>query len=359
MRSGSFLLAMAVTVTTATNGCAEVRRQGALDHYVRGQMLAEQGKLDEALAELAEAANVDPKLAVAHTATGDIHRRRGDHQRARDSYETACQVDPYAFRPHYNLGVTYQVLATRAQRRAQSRTHLRSAARVFLRAHSIRPDDFDTSLNLSACYFQMGRYELGQEYCQAAIRVNRRQAAEAEKIADPAERKAVLGPIHRVGAKAYSNLGLLHQYQDRLAEAIQAYNAALELDSHNPRIITNLGSVYLRQGRLKAALHLFRIAAKDAPDSPTVRELIGVCRFLMDDYAESAEAFGAAVGLNPRSAFAFRGLGLALMSRFVLERRAEFRDQALAAWRKSLAVQPEQEDLVGLLAKYTPPGDPD
>ena len=96
----------------AASGCEVAPfKKLAIDHYVRSQLLAEEGRLDEALAELAKAVRNDPSLSVAHAAMGDIHRGRSSHELARRSYAAACETNPYAFRPHYNLGVTYQMLA--------------------------------------------------------------------------------------------------------------------------------------------------------------------------------------------------------------------------------------------------------
>ena len=47
-----------------------VRTDAAVDHYARGQFLADAGDLDAALSELAKAIRDDPELSVAHAAIG-------------------------------------------------------------------------------------------------------------------------------------------------------------------------------------------------------------------------------------------------------------------------------------------------
>ena len=147
-------------------GCEEVQRQVAVNHYVNGQILAEQGNTEAALAELALALKNNPRLDVAHATIGDIHRNRGDFEAARASYEQACKINPYAFRPHYNLGVTYQMLAAGARNVTQMEEQLFRAVSIYLRAVTLEPADFETNLNLSACYFQLGKYDLAEHAYQ-------------------------------------------------------------------------------------------------------------------------------------------------------------------------------------------------
>ncbi len=93
-------------------GCNAVDpNRRAIAHFVQAQLLIEQEELDSALIELNQAVKCDPERAVAYTTAGDIHRRRSEYELARFSYEMACKTNPYAFRAHYNLGVTYQLLA--------------------------------------------------------------------------------------------------------------------------------------------------------------------------------------------------------------------------------------------------------
>ena len=134
---------LAVLSGAALVGCENVPSMDvAIEHYVRGQMLADQGDLDAALKELAAATRAAPTLSVAYTATGDIHRKRTEYELARRAYESACRANPYAFRPHYNLGVTFQILSDAARIGDDIELLLREAVNIYLRAITIRPDDY-------------------------------------------------------------------------------------------------------------------------------------------------------------------------------------------------------------------------
>ena len=331
MRATLCVIISCVFLSVLIGGCQAVAEAQAVQHYERGRVFYERGDYDAALAELAKAIQVDPDFAMAHTAAGDIHRRQGDLAQAESFYVAACDADPYAFRPHYNLGVTCQMLAEAARAVERFDHYLRAAAGVYLRAVTLCPSDFDTNLNLSACYFQLGKYQLAEQYCRAAIGID----------GDSPE--------------AFSNLGIILDSQNRLYEAIAAYKESLELDIHQPNLLLNLGSTYLRQGALKAALSSFKTAAAEAPDQTAPWEQMGVCCYHMGDLAAAESAYRRALEINPQSATSHRGIGIVYMTRFMNDKaNHELRDKALAAWGRSLEIDPQQSDLDRLVAKYTP-----
>jgi len=331
MRAMLCIVILSVLLSLLVGGCQAIAEDQALQHYERGRVFYEQGDYEAALAELAKAIQVAPTFAPAYTAAGDIHRRQGDLAQAEASYVAACEVDPYAFRPHYNLGVTYQMLAEAARAVERFDHYLRAAVEVYLRAVTLTPSDFDTNLNLSACYFQLGKYRLAEQYCRAALKID----------GDSPE--------------AFSNLGIILDGQNRLYEAIAAYKESLELDIHQPNLLLNLGSTYLRQGALKAALNSFKAAAAEAPNEMAPWEQMGVCYYHMDDLAAAESAYLKALEINPRSASSHRGIGVVYMTQFMNDKADhELRRKALAAWSRSLEIDPQQADLNSLVAKYTP-----
>ncbi len=324
---------LAVAGALAAAGCQleEISKQQAIDHFVRGQLLADQGDVEAALRELAKAVKADPDLSVAHCAIGDIHRKRDDHDLARRSYENACEANPYAFRPHYNLGVVYQFLAEAAAAFERGQEYLREAVAVYLRATVLDPDDFDTNLNLSACYFSLGKNALAEKYCKAAI---------------------ALAPDR---PEAYSNLGVIYDSQGRVYQAIKAYKDSLELNVHQPKLLMNLGAAYMGQGRLGPALKAFEVAAKEDPDSPAVWEQLGTCHYHRKELDKAIAAYEKAVSLDDDSAAAHRGIGVVYMTRYITDRKqVELRNKALAAWHLSLELKPDQQDIVRLVQKYSP-----
>ncbi|MCJ7543522.1 MAG: tetratricopeptide repeat protein [Phycisphaerae bacterium] len=324
-------IALALGTWLLLSGCVKPpSAQTAVDHFVRGKILMDAGDIETALAELGAAVKIDPELSIAHSTIGDIHRRQGNWELARGAYEDACRTNPFAFRAHYNLGVTYQALAAAAQAAEAVKDYLTKAVEVYLRAIMLRPGDFDSHLNISACYFQLGYAAEAERYCQTALQI------------DPNS------------AMAHANLGTIHQSQGNLDEAIQAYKASLELDANQPDVLMCLGSAYVRQREFNAALETYTEAVTQAPTDSGPWEKTGACYFYLRDFAKAQDAYAQALSLNPLSAAAHRGLGVAYMAQFILDRhRTDLRDKGLEAWQTSLSIRPDQEDLIHLVQKYS------
>ena len=130
----------------------------------------------------------------------------------------------------------------------------------------------------------------------------------------------------------------------------------LELDVHQPKLLVNLGSTYMRQGRLKLALEAFKLAAEEDPQDAAPWEQLGACYYRQEEYAKATEAYVNAITRNETGAKAHRGLGVVYMTQYVLGNRqdASLRDKGLAAWHVSLEIEPTQADLEELVRKYTP-----
>ena len=313
-------------------GCGEkVQQSQAIDHYVTGQILAEQGETDAALEELARALKYNPDLDVAYSAIGDIHRHQGNYDAARESYERACEVNPYSFRPHYNLGVTYQILAAATRTIQRMDEYLFKAVAVYLRAVTLEPTDFEANLNISACYFQLGKFDLAEQYCRAAIKISPNSP------------------------QAYSNLGIIYDGLNRPNDAIAAFRNSLDLDTRQPKLLLNMGSTYMRQGIHKQAMHCYDLALRQDATLAAAYELKGMCSHQMKDYQQSLECYQRALLLDPKSAIAHRGVGIAYMSQYVLDNSLEdYRENAISSWRKSLDIEPDQDDLLRLIERYDP-----
>jgi len=348
--------ALAGLLVATTAGCGALDpQQRAVAHFVQAQLLIEQNELDAALLELAEALKADPDLAIAHTIAGDVHRRRGDYERARLSYEVACRKNPYAVRAHYNLGVTYQMLAAATDVAERVERLFRLAVGVYLHVLELDADDFDTNVNLSACYYSLDELDLAEKYCLAAIGINRAQVAEAEKIDDPEARAARVGQLNRQGAPAHCNLGIICDAQGRTWDAIRAYKASLELDPTQPNLWLNLGMTRMRQGKLKDAIRNFRQAARYNGADIDLWEQMGICQYRLRQFSQALQTFQRAAKLAPDRASVHRALGVVYMSQFILDRnREDLRDRGLAAWRSSLEIDPDQDRLKKLLDRYLP-----
>lgn len=302
-------------------------------YCARGLKLMDEGNIEAALAELARAIEADSQNAVALTAIGDIHRKEKNYKLARKNYEAACRADQYAFKAHYNLGVTYQALARLAENIDEMQQHITSAVNVYLRAIAIKPDDFNTHLNLGACYFQIAQPGLAEQQTRQAL---------------------TLKPNSK---RANNNIATIYESQGRYDEAIQAYKNSLEADSEQLNIMMKLARVYIKTGHIRAGLWTYRAVSRKAPKSSAPWQQIGLCYFRMKKLDDSLRAFQQAIRVNLDDYEAYRGFGVVCMYQYVKQRdRKDLRNKAIAAWEYSLKIKPNQPKLAKLLKQYSSGG---
>lgn len=334
MPRSRIILAVTAGVLLATAGCQKLAfrktpEQTAEAHYQRGQILLDRGDLDAALDELAQAIAAQPDHAQAQTAIGDVYRKKGDHPLAATHYELACKADPYAFKPHYNLGVTYQVLADAARDAAEAGKYLGKAVAVYIRCLAIRPESFDSQLNLGACYYQLGKMKLAEDHTRNALTLNPRST------------------------QACNNLAFIYEDMKDPARAILMFKRSLELEASQPDIVMRLGLNYLQNGKPALALSTYRAARKQLPDSPRPWTQIGVCQFRLKRFDVALSAFQNALRREKTYAPAYRGIGVVCIYHYVIDNsRTDLLRKGLLAWDYCLQLQPEQDDLRELRDRY-------
>ncbi len=301
----------------------------AEEHFSEATLLMQKGDLAAAIEELDKAISADPTYAPALAAKGDIYRQKGDYILACVNYEEACDADQYAFGPHYNLAVMYQKLADLSPTLREKHDLLNEAILVYLRALAIKPGSFDAYLNLGACYFQLGKPDLAEQNTRQALRINPRSPS------------------------ANNNLGTICESKGDYDQAIQVYKASIEADPRQGDILLNLGSLYMQNGHPHSALYTFRTAAKLSPQDAVPWRRMGVCLFRMKKLDEAVRAFQQAIRLDPSNPVAYRGIGVICMYQYIIDPdRTDLRDKALQAWRFSLELKGDQEDLAQLIDHY-------
>ncbi len=311
------------------NGGDDVSPRAKSDaHLATARRLAQQDQLEAAMGELEQAVIANPQNAQAYSIMGDLYRHEGNLPAAKRSYERACQADPGAFRPCYNLGVVCQAMADTLAG-SQAAAYLRQAIDAYLKAIVIDRESFEANMNLGTCYFRVNELYRAEQYTRKATELNPQSYA------------------------AFNNLGVICEMQGRLDEAIRAYETSIELNIDQPNILLNLGSVHMRMGRPRLAMNVYQTATRQAPDSPAPWQQMGVGYFRLREFDKSIRAFQEAIRRDPRSPGAYRGFGVVCMYQAVLHpQRTDLRDKALKAWRFSLQLQPNQPDLLALLRRF-------
>jgi tetratricopeptide (TPR) repeat protein len=293
-------------------------RSGAVDLYLRGQLEAERGQLDEAVASLSQALDKNPTLSLALEARGDIYKQKGDYEKAAADFHRVTTLEPHNFNATYQLGLMYQYLK-----------RFTDAVATYQKAVEIKPLDRDANMNLAMVYTQMGQPLRGLPYAQRAV----------EGGAD---------------ATAQANLGILYYTAGYNDLAIAALKKSVELNSRQPEVYANLGQLYIQAGQFEQARNTLE-AARDLAPSATVSERLGLAYYKLKDYIRSRAAFADSLRQDPQNVAALNGIGVVCMTESLAATPADIdaAREALAYWDKSLKIKSDQPAIRQLVNKYT------
>jgi tetratricopeptide (TPR) repeat protein len=240
----------------------------AADHGTRGERLAGEGKIDEAIEAFRQAVSIDPQFAAAYYNLGVLLRMQGQLDEAVGSYQKALVLTPDFAEAHYHLGNALQELEK-----------FEDAVVSYHKALVLKPEFAEAHCSLGIAHQERGRLD------DAAASYKRAIAIKPDN------------------AWAHHNLGNVHQNLGRLDEAVASYKRALAIKPDYAEAHSNLGSAFLDLGRLEDAVASCRKALAIEPeyvgayrnlssallDLGAMDEAIAICRkalALKPDYAE-------------------------------------------------------------------------
>jgi tetratricopeptide (TPR) repeat protein len=219
-------------------------------------------KLDDAKASLAKALSLVPQHPQANLLLGIIDCQQGKFDAALAPLKLAAAGLPTNPDPWNNLGVAYFQLG---------RTD--DAADAFDHVLALKPDSPDVAKNLGVLRLRQKRY------------------ADAEK----AFLAATASP--NAGAKAWLGLAEAADGNNDAAEALQARQKALELQSTDKELRAELGQRLYAAGRLTEAAEALQ-PLQGSGDS-SVEFLLGVLAYRRGDFDGSRARFEAALAIRP------------------------------------------------------------
>ena len=290
-----------------------------IERYVRAVEAYQSGNRDRAVSSLVAATRINPDLIMARVMLGDLYRESGDYNAAVRQYEALIKRDPYSYSNFYKLGVTYQFL-----------DRLREAASSYERALVLKPDDANTNMNLGLVHLALD---------------------DADKAVRHTERATLLDPN---SAPAFSNFGVALDARGQFARAEAAYRRSLDLDPNNTTTLLNLGTNLIAQNKGAEAVDIMQRVI-DAQDTPLHRKRFGDALAKAGRYDEAVKQYQAALESDPRYYAAMNEIGWTRIAEFRknLQLDDSKRNEALAMWDKSLAINPDQPKIQAAKAEWT------
>ncbi len=316
--AGAATLLSGCETVPGAGGVSAARDERAQQQLVKAEVFLNEGLTDSALAAFGLALEENPKLTQAHLGMGDIYRERGDYQLASNAYERAIESDPNNFEATYSLGLMRQLMG-----------NVREAIRIYLRALTIDPESFDANRDLAAAYLQVGSPGEALPYAKRAARL------------DPDSQAA------------WTNLAACYSLLGDYQEAVDAYRQAAEQGEMPEQVLLGLADAHIKLDNYARATNVLESLIRRSP-SATAYERLAYTQFKTRDFEDSLKNFRMALSLDPNDTAALNGVGVSLMTLYVLGDRIDprLRDQAIDAWRRSIKIRSNQPRIIDLLSRY-------
>ena len=236
----------------------------ASEHIDQGIEYAEQGRLDEAIAEFQKAIELKPDDPDAHRNLGTVYGEQGKEEEAAAAYEKAIELDP-------DFGEAYGDLAGIYTRLGR----LSEAVAAGEKAIELAPDYAMAYNNLGFAYYTQGMLEEAIAEYKEAIQIN---------------------PDF---GKAHDNLGVAYMMQDQLDEAIAEFKEVIRINPDHVGGHVNLGAAYYNQGRLEEAIAEYKEAIQINPDLALPHKNLGLVYRDQDRVEEAVAEFETYLQLRP------------------------------------------------------------
>ena len=291
------------------------RPRVAEGHAGAGAALRRLNRLDDAVASLRRALELDPADSWAHHELGLALRDLGRPRAAADHLARGVSPRTGVLRDDsWNRVVTYAVGPSIAVERAESlraRGDLNGAGRVLAEALSHRPDNLTLLNHLAAVELSLGNLDEARSRLDRALSLGGEKAetllnlagwamasnnpGEAVRWADRGLSVAATAPLYALRGQA---LIQQHRYDD----ALTSLESALQLEVRDPGIYLALGVLYEATGRWPAALELYDRALDRWPTLPPA--LAGRCAAALElgDVATARQAFDRLLAVAPADA---------------------------------------------------------
>jgi tetratricopeptide (TPR) repeat protein len=306
-------------------------------HVRLGEVLLEQGRLDEADGHFAAAAEAGDN-ATALFNRGQIASQQGETQKAVDFFQQTLALAPDATSVHAPLAVAYRQLGD--VEKAQQHLEQRGEGTVRLKDPWMERPFFLSTTMRQALEAGEALYRNGQfgEALQAY-----RQATAADPLCTR-PRMRLATTLVQMAEAARSVEGQEEVVAGALNEALKQYRIVLQIQPEHPRAHTQMAYLLVQQGQLNRAEEHYRAALEADPDSHATWVSLGNLQLDEGRPADALDAFTTVLAVEPTHPAARLGEARALLG---LGRAAEARDRL----REGLELLPEDTALAHTLAR--------
>ncbi|HSW46178.1 MAG TPA: tetratricopeptide repeat protein, partial [Phycisphaerae bacterium] len=277
------------------------RNPGAwMAHNNWGKVLAEKGRVNEAIDCFTTTVKLNPEYAEGYYNRGTVYGATGKSDQAIHDFSVVIELNPRHAKAHNNRGNTYSGMRS-----------FDLAVRDFDKAIELQPDFAEAYYNRGNTYSSMGNFERAIQDFGKAIEV----------LSDYAE--------------AYRGRGNAYRATRSFERAIRDFNMAIEQKPDYAEAYVDRGNTYSDAGSPENAMRDYGKAIEVRPNFAEAYYSRGTANVAMGNLNRAILDLNSAIELKPGYAEAYNNLGFAQLS---------LRDfsQAILNCTKAIELKPDQ-----------------
>jgi tetratricopeptide (TPR) repeat protein len=252
---------------------AKVTRHNAMAVTILGSLLAEEGKLDEAMQYYQTALRYTPNFPEAHFFLGNALDQQGKLDEAVAEYQKALWFRPTQEQTHIFIGIAL----------AKQKKYDEAIAH-YTEALKLNPDSAATHNNIARIYHTRGLLDAAIEHYTAALQIDPKLAI------------------------AHNNLGILQLQKGNLAEGTKHLREAVRLKPKNSESQYNLALALNQQAQWSEAAELFKKSAGNYSADPKAHYEFAIALTHLKRTREAMAEYAAALLIQPDFPDALDGL---------------------------------------------------
>ena len=302
----------------------------------KGAALNDLGKLQEAIDCYDRALEINPMDASIWYNKGTALNKLGEYQEAIDCFDKALEINPVDASIWYKKGAALDNLSKPQDEMA-----------YFDRALEINPSDAGAWNNKGAYLEKLGKHQEAIDAYKNFIKFAPLERAELvanvknliKQLEAQLESKAKTEKNYKdklEDAEAWYNKGIILDDLDRLQEAIDCYDRALEINPRLAKAWNNKGIALYDLGKHQETLSCYDMALEINPRYAEAWYNKGVTLYDLGKHQETLSCYDMALEINPRYAEAWYNKGVTLGSLGKLQ-------EALDAFQNLIKIAPPED----------------
>jgi tetratricopeptide (TPR) repeat protein len=287
----------------------EIRPGDTEARFIYGELLYEDGKLDDAYAELKRVVAAQPRNIPARKALVLIHAARGAGEELAQELEGLVALDPDDINARLDLASAYQRIgetdkAITAYQGVLEHNGRHVAATKFLGDLYRGKGDFDKAADQYRAVMKLAPNDPRPYFLLGSTYVEAGRDGKAEAIFQEAQR------FGRYSPEAWNNLGAISYRKGDISKALVYLERAVQKLPRRPKVHYNLGLALSAAQKRDRALTELRMAASLDPEDAEIRYALGVVLLRQGHLDEAAREFREAVNRKPDHQDALHNLAI-------------------------------------------------